>query len=64
MGLAICDDSSSACACTDGTAMMTVGAAHIGGENGLLALLCGQGYDVERVAENSAAAAKVCGAGA
>ena len=48
----------------NGTAMMTVGAAHIGGENGLLALLCGQGYDVERVAENSAAAAKVCGAGA
>ena len=48
----------------DGTAMMTVGAAHIGGENGLLALLCGEGYDVERVAESGAAAAKVCGAGA
>jgi uncharacterized protein len=48
----------------DGTAMMTVGAAHISGESGLLALLCGEGYDVERVAENGAAAAKVCGAGA
>ena len=42
--------------------MMTVGAAHIGGENGLLALLCGEGYEVERVAERGAAAAKVCGA--
>jgi uncharacterized protein YbaP (TraB family) len=48
----------------EGTAMMTVGAAHIGGENGLLALLCGEGYDVERVADSGAAAAKVCGAGA
>ena len=47
-----------------GTAMMTVGAAHIGGEKGLLALLCGEGYDVERVAESGTAAAKVCGAGA
>jgi len=46
------------------TAIMTVGAAHIGGEKGLLALLCGEGYDVERVAEPGAAAAKVCGAGA
>jgi uncharacterized protein YbaP (TraB family) len=48
----------------DGTAMMTVGAAHIGGEKGLLALLCGEGFDVERVADGGAAAAKVCGAGA
>jgi uncharacterized protein len=48
----------------DGTTMMTVGAAHIGGRNGLLALLCGDGYEVERVAESGAAAAKVCGAGA
>ncbi len=45
------------------TAMMTVGAAHIGGADGLLALLCGEGYEVERVAENGGAA-KVCGAGA
>jgi len=47
----------------DSTTMMTVGAAHIGGENGLLMLLCGQGYEVERVAERGQAAAKVCGAG-
>jgi uncharacterized protein YbaP (TraB family) len=46
----------------NGTTMITVGAAHIGGENGLLALLCGQGYEVERVAERGEAAAKVCGA--
>ncbi len=44
--------------------MMAVGTAHIGGDKGLLALLCGEGYDVERVAERGAAAAKVCGAGA
>jgi uncharacterized protein YbaP (TraB family) len=48
---------------TDSTTMVTVGAAHIGGEKGLLALLCGEGFDVERVAENGGAA-KVCGAGA
>jgi hypothetical protein len=30
--------------------MITVGAALIGGENGLVALLCGEGYEVERVA--------------
>ena len=47
----------------DGTTMITVGAAHIGGENGLIALLCGAGYEVERVAERGEAAAKVCGAG-
>ena len=48
----------------NGTTMLTVGAAHIGGENGLLALLCGEGYDVERVGERGEPAAKVCGAGA
>jgi uncharacterized protein YbaP (TraB family) len=37
-----------------GTAMITVGAAHIGGHNGLLALLCGEGYVVERVREHDA----------
>ncbi len=47
----------------ESTAMMTVGAAHMGGADGLLALLCGEGYEVERVAENGGAA-KVCGAGA
>jgi uncharacterized protein len=48
----------------NGTTMITVGAAHIGGKNGLLALLCGEGYEVERVAERGAAAAKACRAGA
>ena len=47
----------------DGTTMITVGAAHIGGESGLIALLCGEGYEVERVAERGEAAVKVCGAG-
>lgn len=47
----------------NGTTMITVGAAHIGGGNGLIALLCGEGYEVERVAETDEAAAKVCGAG-
>ena len=47
----------------NGTTMITVGAAHIGGENGLIALLCGEGYEVERVAERDEASSKVCGAG-
>ena len=47
----------------DGTTMITVGAAHIGGESGLIALLCGEGYEVERVAERGEASVKVCGAG-
>ena len=33
----------------NGTTMLTVGAAHIGGRNGLIALLCGEGYVVERM---------------
>jgi uncharacterized protein YbaP (TraB family) len=33
----------------DSTTMMTVGVAHIGGRKGLVALLCGEGYKVERV---------------
>jgi uncharacterized protein YbaP (TraB family) len=37
-----------------GTAMITVGAAHIGGPSGLIALLCNEGYAVERVREASA----------
>ena len=34
------------------TMMMTVGVAHIGGRKGLVALLCAQGYKVERVGTN------------
>jgi uncharacterized protein YbaP (TraB family) len=34
------------------TAMMTVGIAHIGGRTGLVALLCSEGYKVERVGTN------------
>jgi hypothetical protein len=36
----------------NGTTMITVGAAHIGGRNGLVALLCGEAYAVELVGEN------------
>lgn len=36
----------------DSTTMMTVGVAHIGGRKGLVALLCGEGYKVERVGTN------------
>ena len=38
------------------TAMITVGAAHIGGKNGLLALFCGEGYRVERLLDKGGAA--------
>ena len=34
------------------TAMITVGVAHIGGKRGLVALLCREGYKVERVGSN------------
>jgi hypothetical protein len=37
-----------------GTAMVTVGAAHVGGPHGLVALLCREGYAVERVREHNA----------
>jgi uncharacterized protein len=47
-----------------GTAMITVGAAHIGGEKGLLALLCTGGYEVERVADARALGETACGPGA
>ena len=36
------------------TAMVTVGAAHIGGPKGLISLLCAAGHDVERVGINGA----------
>lgn len=35
-----------------GTAMITVGAAHIGGSRGLIALICGEGHRVERLLDN------------
>ena len=35
-----------------GTSMITVGAAHIGGKDGLIALICNEGYTVERVIED------------
>jgi uncharacterized protein YbaP (TraB family) len=47
-----------------GTAMITVGAAHIGGEQGLIALLCGEGYEVERVSDFRPSGEKACGPGA
>jgi uncharacterized protein YbaP (TraB family) len=43
-----------------GTTFITVGAAHIGGDTGVLDLLCGEGYDVERVGDAFFATAKVC----
>ena len=44
-----------------GTTMLTVGAAHIGGKMGLIGLLCGQGYEVERVGEGGQQAENACG---
>jgi uncharacterized protein len=35
-----------------GTTMVTVGAAHVAGSNGLIALICGQGYRVEKLLDN------------
>ena len=35
-----------------GTSMITVGAAHIGGKDGLIALICNEGYTVERLIED------------
>jgi hypothetical protein len=46
-----------------GTTMITVGAAHIGGNGGLIALLCNEGYEVERVG-GSGGSARVCEPGA
>lgn len=43
------------------TTFVTVGAAHVGGENGVLRLLCNEGFDVERVADASNTGAKICG---
>jgi uncharacterized protein len=43
------------------TAMVTVGAAHIGGPKGLISLLCGEGHEVERVGTNGAPDTRACG---
>ena len=43
------------------TAMVTVGAAHIGGSKGLISLVCGAGYKVERVGTNGAPDSNACG---
>ncbi|HEX5281852.1 MAG TPA: TraB/GumN family protein [Micropepsaceae bacterium] len=37
-----------------GTTMITVGAAHIAGSDGLIALICGEGYRVERLLDSRA----------
>jgi uncharacterized protein YbaP (TraB family) len=44
----------------DKNALITVGAAHLGGENGLLSLLCAEGYDVKRVATGRVPDTSVC----
>ena len=41
--------------------MITVGAAHLGGKNGLISLLCAEGYGVERMAPGGASGQNVCG---
>jgi uncharacterized protein YbaP (TraB family) len=43
------------------TAMVTVGAAHIGGAKGLISLLCAAGHDVERIGMNGARDSGSCG---
>jgi uncharacterized protein YbaP (TraB family) len=43
------------------TAMVTVGAAHVGGPKGLISLLCAAGHDVERVGINGAPDIQSCG---
>jgi hypothetical protein len=44
-----------------GTTMITVGSAHVGGAQGLLALLCHEGYGVERVGNRGEAIENSCG---
>jgi len=42
------------------TALVTVGAAHIGGPAGLIALLCKEGYDVQRVGISGSLDTRAC----
>jgi uncharacterized protein YbaP (TraB family) len=44
----------------NGTTMITVGAAHIGGAMGLIALLCREGYQIERVDNAHVPGEKAC----
>jgi uncharacterized protein YbaP (TraB family) len=44
-----------------GTTMITVGSAHVGGAQGLVALLCRAGYAVDRVGTRGEAAENSCG---
>lgn len=46
------------------TAMVTVGAAHVGGEGGLVQALCAEGYEVERLGDEGGPATRVCAPGA
>jgi uncharacterized protein len=43
------------------TAMVTVGAAHMGGRNGLISLLCAEGHVIERVAADGNGSTRACG---
>jgi uncharacterized protein YbaP (TraB family) len=46
---------------TGRTALVTVGAAHIGGPKGIIALLCAAGHQVERVVDEDARDVGACG---
>jgi uncharacterized protein YbaP (TraB family) len=46
------------------TAMVTVGAAHLGGPDGLIAMLCREGFGVQRVGAAGTQDSNACGAGA
>jgi uncharacterized protein YbaP (TraB family) len=46
------------------TAMVTVGAAHLGGPDGLIAMLCRAHYEVQRVGAAGGEDSDACGAGA
>jgi uncharacterized protein YbaP (TraB family) len=46
------------------TALVTVGAAHMAGETGLVRALCGEGYEVERLGDEGGPATRICAPGA